>query len=883
MRPLKLTMSAFGSYAGIQVIDFTQMQKGLFLIAGDTGAGKTTIFDAITYALYDKTSGGRREGAMMRSQYANEEAETFVEYTFSYRGQEYTIRRNPEYLRAGKRRTADNTPRLVRQTAGVSLLLPGGRQYQGRKRDIDARIEEIMGLSAGQFTQIAMLAQGDFLRLLLAESKERRTIFSKIFQTRLYWRLQEELKKESKELYIRLENNTKDCLREMERVEPAPDSDQAGAWAALCSLKLPPKEEVTRAVQDICTRGKALEKEVQNSLSAVEEEVIKLNALIREGEENNRFLALKDQAVRRLKELESQKPHMEDIAKNIQAGARAEKAAAIEKRCQETSVQIKNLDFSISRTKAWLLEKRSECKALKEETDCLKEELDKKEPVLQEQIIRLKDLIPRFAKIIKLKAQYEEQLVEMNQILEECGEASADYEEKYQRFFEAQAGILASGLSSGSPCPVCGSTEHPKKAKFFEGAPDQKELNRAKQKRDEREQKRAATQELFQSCKSRLEAEESLLETAAEDMAFNGLSGETAKQLLADRELQLKKIKEACAKTDKKLRQLKEEIQQKSGLLESQEIQLQDLHTKEKEEEDYFQEELKAQKFESYDSYAQAKTFIAGQKEKQALLTGYEAELLEARTTCRLLESQCKDRTQTDLGEAKSRLEMILKEAEKLKKEWLSLHGINVKNKEASAKLKHYFAEKSGLTGQYEMVSNLSRTANGMLSGTVKLDFETYVLRRYFKQIIHAANLRLSKMTSLDFVLQCREIKDLSSQGQAGLDLDVYHLVSDSVRDVKTLSGGESFMTALSMALGMADIVQNTAGAVSLETMFVDEGFGSLDDGAREGAMKILQELAGEKGLVGIISHVNELKEQIEWQLTVTKTERGSCAKWVIN
>ena len=178
------------------------------------------------------------------------------------------------------------------------------------------------------------------------------------------------------------------------------------------------------------------------------------------------------------------------------------------------------------------------------------------------------------------------------------------------------------------------------------------------------------------------------------------------------------------------------------------------------------------------------------------------------------------------------------------------------------------------------MIGNLSRTANGNLSGSAKLDFETYVQRRYFRQIIQAANRRLARMTSNEFILQCRDIRALGSQGQAGLDLDVYDLVNDSVRDVKSLSGGESFMAALSMALGLADIVQNTAGAVNLETMFVDEGFGSLDDAARERAIQILKELAGEKDLVGIISHVNELKEQIDWKLNVIQTERVSRTEW---
>ena len=175
----------------------------------------------------------------------------------------------------------------------------------------------------------------------------------------------------------------------------------------------------------------------------------------------------------------------------------------------------------------------------------------------------------------------------------------------------------------------------------------------------------------------------------------------------------------------------------------------------------------------------------------------------------------------------------------------MTLHTRNEINRRAREALIRDFSDAEKLRSQYEMMGNLSRTANGNLSGSVKLDFETYVQRQYFRQIIHAANVRLARMTGQEFILQCRDIGSLSSQAQAGLDLDVYDLVNDSVRDVKTLSGGESFMASLSMALGLADIVQNTAGAVSLETMFVDEGFGSLDDMARERAIQILKELAG--------------------------------------
>ena len=218
MRPVKLIMSAFGSYAGKTEIDFTEIPNGLFLITGDTGAGKTTVFDAITYALYDRTSGGTRDGNMMRSQYAEDDVETYVEFTFSYREQIYTIRRNPEYQRLGKRRLADGSPRYVKETSKVSLLMPDGKEFRGKKREIDAKIEEIMGLDANQFMQIAMIAQGDFLKLLYTKTEERKLIFSRIFQTTLYYRVQEELKKRFFTLDEKLSYNRQAILQETARI-----------------------------------------------------------------------------------------------------------------------------------------------------------------------------------------------------------------------------------------------------------------------------------------------------------------------------------------------------------------------------------------------------------------------------------------------------------------------------------------------------------------------------------------------------------------------------------------------------------------------------------------------------------------------------------------
>lgn len=884
MRPVKLTMSAFGSYAGVEEIDFTKMQHGLFLVTGDTGAGKTTIFDAITYALYDRTSGGSRDGNMMRSQYASDDTETFVEYVFSYRGEVYRVRRNPEYMRKGKRNYADGSPRLVKEMAKVSLILPDGSEFQGKKKEVDHKIEEIIGLDVDQFTQIAMIAQGDFLKLLHAESKERKRIFSRIFQTRLYWQVQEELKEQAKQLYIRLEDNTKDCYREMERVEPFAEGKEAEAWSEYLGMKIPPAQEVMETLQEICRQGKDRAAEAEQKSAKLQKQVEDLKNVIQSGEEVNRLFLQKQQAQEKQNQLKAEEDAIEQERREVEEGSRAEKVSVKEEQFERTRSERKRLEQQIADTREWMEKEGTRAAREEKELKAAAEELSKMEPLLQKQIMRLKDILPRYERIRKLEGEYSQNLDQMQKILEECRLASEDYEEKYQHFFEEQAGILARELEEGKPCPVCGSTTHPKKAELSGKAPDQKAVEKAKERRDKKEKERTQIQETFQESKSKLESEKSLLEEAAlEIQGSSEISEEQVREKLEQCETSLSTRKAQYQEKEKQFRKLKEELKRRSGLLESQEAQLQGLEEKQQEDEADFRQELKVQRFQTEDAYRQARAWIDGREAKENHLKEYDAQTVEVKTRLEMLLQQTEGRQQTDLTQEKAKLEELQSEQTEHRSQWLHLHSQNQKNEEARKKLSQYFNARGDLTSQYEMVNNLSRTANGTLSGSVKLDFETYVQRKYFKQIIHAANRRLSKMTSNEFILQCREIKDLSSQGQAGLDLDVYHLVNDSVRDVKTLSGGESFMASLAMALGLADIVQNTAGAISLETMFVDEGFGSLDDAARERAIQILQELAGEKGLVGIISHVNELKEQIEWKLAVTKTEQGSHTEWVLD
>lgn len=883
MRPIKLTMSAFGSYAGQEEIDFSKLDRGLFLITGDTGAGKTTIFDAITYALYDKTSGGRRDGSMMRSQYAADGADTYVEYEFSYRKEHYIIRRNPEYYRAGKRKKADGTLGIVKEPSKVSLLMPDGKEFRGKKREVDKKIEEIIGLDVNQFTQISMIAQGDFLKLLHAESKERKQIFSHIFQTRYYWMIQQALKEEAKQLYVRLEDNRKDCLREMERVEIPKNGMTAQvyqqSWERLCSQEMPSMEEVLEILGQMIDTGKVWEKEAEIQVSEFQRESEKLSLMVQQQEEVNKLFSALEQAKRQKEKLDAEKIRIEEMKVQLDAGKRAEKVAALENVWKTVKKDLQRAEQETEKLRDWLTAHVESEQQLREAYEQAKSVWEERMPKLQEKVIRLTDCLPHYAQLKRMEQERQKAARRLENLLRSCQEASAEYEKFYQRFFEEQAGILAKNLREGEPCPVCGSTSHPKLAVVSQDAPEQKDVEEAKKKRDELERERSTATEVFQKLNSQYKAEYAILQEAFVQLQKFPTEQEVKQELIM-LEQEQEGLRKEQERLGKQLQELMDERIRFQGLLESRQEQAGELRKRKKEAEAACKIEWKKQKFKDITEYEIAKQWMLLQEKQEQEILNYEQTVIQTETRLNTLEEQTKGKMPGELAGEKARIAELAENQRNWRSEQMRRHSLNEKNREARKKLRSYYEGTGELQKRYEQMNNLSRTANGTLSGSVKLDLETYVQRKYFKQIIHAANRRLAKMTSNEFILRCRDIQNLSSQGQAGLDLDVYHLVSDTTRDVKTLSGGESFMAALAMALGLADIVQNTAGAVSLETMFVDEGFGSLDDTSRERAIQILKELAGEKALVGIISHVNELKEQIDWQLNVIKTDKGSHAKW---
>ena len=928
MKPLKLTMSAFGSYAGKNVIDFTGQQQGIFLITGDTGAGKTTIFDAITYALYNQTSGGERNGNMMRSQYAQPEAETYVELEFLYRGQTYRVRRNPDYkitktLKNGKIRE-QKVPH------SVELTLPDGTVFPEKKNATDAKIIEILGLTADQFSQIVMIAQGDFLKLLYTKSDERKMIFSKLFRTDIYWKIQENLRRKSMEMDELIQENDRAFEQEKSRIIPLPESEEL------------PLDELVERLRE---RVKDALKEQNLRRANVEE----LNKKITKYEEINKLFVSLEKIRRTGKELEARQAESKERRQQIENARKADKVLVAEQQNLRQQQEVEQSAQAIAKMTETLANDQEMFETLKTQQQEAEAKQKREAADIQKKMLALEQSFPSYealqnarseeqqakkvwedlgkiseesfhkkkAGIAALKEQQkrQEQVVEQTkknweQTSLSASESAKHYEHMYEAFLKEQAGILAENLSAGCPCPVCGSTVHPDPAKLSDHAVTELEVEQAKKTRAAAEEKRDLAYAAFEAEKTekqklaqavekeeadfvlaqtiakqqRKEAEQNyvslqkIAEQIREKLVYPSLA-EAKKQYAA-----MQKALEAAEQEIAKKRQKVSELAEAMNTLKGQKLA--------EEENQKTAKKLAVKTEKEYAKLLEKSGFVSEETYHLAILPErsrsklereekeYESQCLRQQSEQKLLEKQVSGKTYTDTTELNEQLKaekQALKEAEKT---YMELHTAYENDRSVLQNCAVYLEKGKKLESEDQVIKSLSKTANGRLSGSAKIDFETYIQRQYFKQIIHEANKRLLTMSNHQFILKLKEEASTGRKTNEGLDLSVYSLVTDSERDVKTLSGGESFLAALAMALGLSDIVERSAGAIHPDMMFIDEGFGSLDAQSRQQAIEVLAELAGDSRMVGIISHVTELKEQIDRKLVVSRTDKGSRAVW---
>ncbi len=913
MRPITLTMSAFGPYAGEIALEMDKLGKqGLYLITGDTGAGKTTIFDAITYALYGQASGNVREAGMLRSKYADPKTLTYVELTFTYRGKIYTVKRTPEYQRPSKRGEG-----LTKQKAEAELRYPDGRVLT-KTKEVTGAVEEILGVTREQFSQIAMIAQGDFLKLLLAKTEERKAIFRKLFKTQKYEALQEKLR----ERFNELEREKKQLNQSLEQYASGILRPKGGAQKDLLSDALSVKETL-EALGDIIWQDEKACQSLKQEQERTEKELAAISQLIGKGEARKKT---EDQLKLQRVELEKEQDQKaEALAAFEQEQAKIPEREKLEETIKALTEQLpayERLRQLVQETQKQEQELEKQKKTA-ERREAKISDLVKGLSQQQEELEAVKDADLRLEKAENSRQKAEDasgqlknladQLCALEQIQEELAEAAAGYEkashkaerlllaynEKNKAFLDEQAGLLAKELKQGEPCPVCGSMDHPRPAQQGEGAPTESQVNKAKKEWEKAAEQQREASAHTAAIRGRAESQEQeVMRQIQQQLGPWGLgeAGAKLEEKMAEtkkRLAQLKAEKAAALSQREKKRTLETELpktqqkleQEKTALVNAEKtiISLTETagslrrkseelsRTLEFENSDLAEAQIRqcAKNKEALEiNWKRAEQTLSQHREKEAACQGS----IEA------LEKQLEQEAPIDLEREKERQRDQQERKQKISQEIQDTISRLDRNRDILRKFQEKGKELEQVEQEWTWMKPLSETANGSLSGKEKIMIETYVQMTYFDRILARANTRFMIMSGGQYELRRRE-ETGNHKSQSGLEMDVVDHYNGTQRSVKTLSGGESFKASLSLALGLSDEIQSSAGGIRLDTMFVDEGFGSLDEDSLQQAIRALTQLTEGNRLVGIISHVGELKEKIDTQITVKKDKFGG--SWI--
>lgn len=922
MRPLKLTMSAFGCYADKQTVDFETLgNEGLFLITGDTGAGKTTIFDAITFALYGEMSGDNRKAEMLRSKYAQANAETYVELSFQYHDKVYHIKRNPTYVRTKQR--GEGT---TEEKADAELHLPDDCIVT-KLRDVNAKVEEILGINREQFVQIAMIAQGEFLKVLHASTEDRIEIFRKIFNTDAYKNFQDRVKKDANGLVAEIKEQRRgyDYSLGNVQVDANDDENTQKLFDAKSGILLT-GDVIEWLTHIISSDDKALSAN-EILLEEVGLKLAEINQRVGQAEQDKK-------ARDALKAAQELLPSEITTQKEAESALNAEKAKLPE--CEAVKAQISEIERSLPKYR----ELQSLIDSIKVNEEKLSVEKQNSEDLLKRQTtdisaleaakLELKSLMDVGVKAEVLRGQQGTLITRQStlnvlstsfngysMLLAELKTAQDDYTAKStiaktkrdeydalnKAYLDEQAGILAVELKDGQPCPVCGSTKHPAPAALSVKAPTKVVLDKAKKSALAADSETASASALAnklngQSATKRDEIAASattllgdtqfddipkVLESALSEVK-TGLAGistqltEQEKRMARKKELdeaistsasELVVVGEALGKSKEQVAVLTTQIDADSKTRDKQTAELK------------FKNEVDA-KLEIYALNTKKKGY---EDALQTAQTAYDTAKTKAdgtATEIQTLQSQLGDSQPLDLDALKQEKGITestqrgLSESNRIVN---TRKSANQTALNAISKTANTIAE---LEERYKWLKEISDTANGDISGKEKIKLETYIQASYFDRIIARANIRLLQMSNSQFELKRRDVS--GKQGQSGLDLNVIDHYNGTERDAKTLSGGESFIASLSLALGLSDEIQNNAGGIRLDSMFVDEGFDSLDDTKLSQAIQALMSISQTNRLIGIISHVSGLDEKIGRKIIVIKDRTGgSRAEIVLN
>lgn len=916
MKPIKLTVSAFGPYSGRTEIDFERLgESGIYLITGDTGAGKTTIFDAISFALFGEASGEMREPSMMRSKYAAPNVPTFVELEFVNRGKVYRVKRNPEYERPRERGEG-----MTAEKPNAELIFPDDRPPVAKYTEVTSAVIDILGFDRKQFTQIAMIAQGDFMKLLTADTDSRGKILRDIFKTKMYADIQEEIKKFSREISERYESLKKSTAQYINGIRIDESSNYFYEVERIKGLlkNSCPFDDAVKLLEDIITEDSKKVSDIDLKLAELNEQIKEIDTLygIAEALENaeveiKRLTAEGETANREVEA--KQKAYAEKMLLSKDIEAFTARIAALRASAEKyaTQTDLKKVIDLLNKELVQINGKVSSLQKKKDDNEKAIEQLKKEQVQLKgadAKLSELKNLLEahnRRRDVLravhsdlqqygKLNAEWQTLAADYKKAIEKCDESNKMYLSAERAFLDAQAGILAKTLADGEKCPVCGSLSHPEPAILHEGAPSEEDVNSLKTQY-ETDRKEAVNLSEKANGK-RIEAEslwkniliytEEFGELSADELAATVLeAGKKEKSLIEKTVLDISVCEQNVKRTaeiESALPLKETELSDANESLSFAKAEAASAIAKLSETEKHLADVNKTLEFDSVEVLEKAITDTEKRKasaEEKIAVAKAELEKAEKiageiKASIEALEKNTLN-SQTQPKEELSGRRNALKDDMKILSEERDKATSRFDSNSAILKsVRVNLSESVKTEAQYQIAAALSNTANGNIAGKEKISFETYVQATYFERIIRRANILLMDMSAGQFELKRRGKAD-NHRSKSGLELDVIDHYNGSERSVKTLSGGESFKAALALALGLSNEIQSMAGGIQIDSMFIDEGFGSLDAESLDQAIKVLNKLSDGNRIVGIISHVAELKNRIEKQIVVTKDKSG--------
>lgn len=877
MKPIQLVLSAFGPYVERTVIDFSALgEEGLFLIAGDTGAGKTTIFDAISFALYGEASGGKekRKSKSFHSDYVSDQTETYVELTFRHRGETWWIRRNLEYQRPAKKKK-DGMETTTRQAADAQMRNEDTGEEILRMDDVNRRVRELLGLTQDQFTQTVMIAQGDFLKILTASSDDRKKLFRDLFHTNLYVDLQSRLQEKNRACADEQKALEQVILSAEGKIDPEAEFAEREILLSYCG-QIQHTDALCALLARLIEQEKAAQEQARAQKKEAADQIGALIAAVTEGERVNRDFADWESKRARLAALTAGQGEIDAQRAALAAARRAQQLETDEALMRRTLRDMDAQRAALSEAQAALEQAE---KALPEAETRMKEAESRGGEIhaLLAQAKQMEDCLPVLGEVERLKAALDTQKRELQRLTADSSRAQAAYTAAQNSYYLSQAGLLARELKAGQPCPVCGSTAHPCPAQITPETVTRQALEQAAKRRETAEKAQSDAATRLAANRAALDEREDRLRAlkigADETRQRLAARIDAAHQAAADRQRAIDAARSAYQALDKRKTAAQSAVDAAQKQLAALEEDL-------RAQTEAFEQKRMAHGFEDEASYRLAKRTNVEIERLDREIRNYDEQKRTLAAQTHELEDKLSGRQRTDLTALQNRRAAALdrqakaENAEKAMVRKLTLH------ESAEREIRQANAAIQKKRGKWQIIQELYTCCAGIAAGNprAKLTFEAYVQQYYFRFVVAAANKRLTRLTDGMFTL--RVMREAANRvSQSGLDLEVLDRSTGQARDVSTLSGGESFLASLALALGLSDAVQSQSGQIRMDAMFIDEGFGSLDENALRSSIDVLLELADGKRLIGIISHVQELEERIDKQIVVTKTPNGSTVR----